>query len=153
MRSIAIHAPVEDVFTFVDDPKRLPEWVPSLVSVRDLRGADGHRTWTFSYKMLGILFEGRAFVDQHDPPNRLVTKSEGGIDSRWDFELTAKGAETKLRLTIYYAVPGPVLGKLTERLVTRQNADEAELALTRLRDLVEIDVPQRRVRELFAKTS
>ncbi len=150
-RNVTIRAAMADVFAYLDDVRRLAEWIPSLVEVHGLRGRGRRATWSWTYKLGGECFDGRAFVDKYEPPERLVVKTEGGLDSRWDLELTPRGRATRVSLTVDYALPPSVVARFSEPMVTHQNEAEAALALARLRELVELDVPQRHIRAMFAK--
>jgi uncharacterized membrane protein len=82
-KSIIIHAPVEEVFSFWKDPENQVEVWPSLVEVKDLQPLpDGGYTHTWVYKMAGMKFEGSTETVEFVPNQRFVEVSKGGIESR-----------------------------------------------------------------------
>ena len=38
-RSVTINAPVEKVFNYLADPMNQPEWLPSLMVIKDVTGS------------------------------------------------------------------------------------------------------------------
>ena len=94
-----------------------------------------HFGWT--YKMTGLRFEGESTVTEYISNERLAVQTKGGIASTrtWSFE--AHDGGTKLNLAVEYTVPVPVLGKLAEPLVHRQNEREADLAMANIKGRME----------------
>jgi uncharacterized membrane protein len=136
-RSITINAPVEQVFTYVDDLKNMMEWLPGLMEIKDVTGSGvgEHHRWT--YKMVGIRLQGETTVTEHIPNQRRVSQSKGGAVSTWIFTFEPHDDGTKLNMDIEYTIPVPVLGKLAEKLVLRRNEREADLAIANIRDKME----------------
>jgi hypothetical protein len=68
---------------------------------------------------------------------RVVSETKGGIESRvgWIFESEAGGTRTTFE--VEYTVPIPLLGKLAEALIVRQNENEADVILANLKDRME----------------
>jgi uncharacterized membrane protein len=138
-KSIIINAPVEKVFSYMDDPMSNPEWLPGMIDVRDVvqtpNKVGTHFRWT--YKMAGIRFEGETTTTEYIPNKRVVTQSKGGISSTWTFTYEPHEKGTKLTLSVDYSIPIPVLGKLAESLVLKQNEREANLAIANVKEKVE----------------
>lgn len=139
-RSIAIKAPVEKVFAYIsDDPMNTLEWLPGMVEVKDVvrtkEGVGSRYRWV--YKMAGLPFEGESIATEYVPNQRLVDQSKGGINSTWTWTFAPEGEGTRVNLAIEYTVPIPVLGKLAEALVLRQNEREADLALVNIKARME----------------
>jgi len=136
-RSITINAPVEKVFAYIEDPMNELEWIPSLVEVQDVtgRGVETHFRW--AYKMAGMRLEGESTNTEYIPNERIVTQSKGDIVSTWTLTFESHDGGTKLNFVIEYTIPVPVLGKLAEALVLRQNEREADLALANIKDRME----------------
>ena len=112
-------------------------WLPSMMEVRDVtgKGVGSHFQWT--YKMAGMRFQGETTVTEHVPDQRIVVESKGGIVSTWTWTFEPHDEGTKLNLDIEYTVPVPVLGKLAEALVLKQNEREADLAMANIRAKME----------------
>jgi uncharacterized membrane protein len=138
-KTIIVNAPVEKVFSYMDDPLSNLEWLPGMVDVRDVvqtpNKVGTHFRWT--YKMAGIRFEGETTTTEYVPNKRVVTQSRGGISSTWTFAYEPQADGTKLTLSVDYSIPIPVLGKLAEALVLKQNEREANLALANVKEKVE----------------
>jgi len=136
-KSIEIAAPPEKVFAYLNDPMAMPQWMPGMIEVSDIVGEGVGLHYKWVYKMAGIRFSGESAVQERVPDERIVVKGTGGIPNTWVWSLTPEKGGTKLDLAVEYTVPVPVLGKLAEPLVVRQNDREAELALTNLKAQVE----------------
>lgn len=137
-RSTTIDAPAEQVFAYVDARENLPEIWPSMVEVTDVQALpDGGKRLRWTYKMAGMRFDGASADVEWVANRRLVTRSTGGIDSTvtWTFE-PAEGT-TRVRFRADYRVPVPLLGRLAEPFIVRQNEHEAETLLANLKARME----------------
>ena len=136
-KSITINAPAEKVFDYLNDPLAQLEWVPSIMEVKDVSGSGVGRHFKWKYKMAGILLEGESTVTEYIPNKRIVTQSKGGATSTWTFNLEPHNGETRVKLTIEYTIPVPVLGRLAEKIVLKRNEREADLAMTNIKEKME----------------
>jgi uncharacterized membrane protein len=136
---ITIHAPVGEVFAYLEDPMSNPEWLPGMIAVKDIVMTEDRigSKYKWVYKMAGIQFEGKSTTLDFEPDRRFVVQTEGGIVSTWSWTFTAQDDGTKLDLAIDYRVPIPVLGKLAEALVLKQNEREANLAMVNIKARME----------------
>jgi len=136
-RSITINAPVEKVFTYIDDPINNPDWLPSYMEVHDVTGSGVGQHYRWAYKMAGLRLEGENTVTEHIPNKRRVVQSKGAVTSTWIFSFEPHNGGTKMKLDVEYTIPIPVLGKLAEKLVLRRNEREADLAMANIKDKFE----------------
>jgi len=136
-RSSTINAPVEKVFAYISEPMNLLEWLPSITDARDITGERVGQQWGWTYKMAGLSFKGESEVIEHIPNQRRVFKSTGGILSTWTWTFKSEAGGTLLNLVVEYTVPVPVLGKLGERMVLRQNEREADQAMANIKAKME----------------
>ena len=137
-KTITINAPVEKVFSYVEEPTNLPEIWPSLVEAKDVqRLPNGGTSFRWVYKMAGMRFEGTSEDTDYVANQRVVSKTKGGIESTvtWMFQPEAGG--TKVTYEAEYTVPIPLLGKLAEAFIVKQNEHEAELLLANLKARME----------------
>ena len=137
-KTITINAPVEKVFGYIDEPTNLPEIWPSLVEIKDVQPLpNGGTSSRYVYKMAGIRFEGTSEDTDYVANQRVVSKTKGGIESTvtWMFQPEAGG--TKVTYEAEYTVPIPLLGKLAEAFIVKQNEGEAELILANLKARME----------------
>lgn len=136
-RTIIINAPVEKVFAYIEDPMLMPEWLPGMIEAKDVTGQGVETHFRWLYKMSGLRFEGETTVSEHIPNERIVTQSKGGIVSTWTWTFQPHDGGTEMNLVLEYTVPVPVLGKLAETLVLRQNEREADQAMANIKAKVE----------------
>jgi hypothetical protein len=67
----------------------------------------------------------------------MVVESKGGIASTWTWMFAPEEGGTKVNLTVEYTIPVPVLGKLGEALILKQNEREADTAMANLKAKLE----------------
>ena len=136
-RSITINAPVEKVFNYLADPMNQPEWVPSIMEIKDVSGSGVGQHFRWTYKMAGVLLKGESTTTEHIPNERIVTQSKGGVTSTWIINLETHDGGTMMELDIEYTIPIPVLGKLAEKIVLKRNEREADLAMANIKEKME----------------
>ena len=136
-RSITINSPVEKVFNYLADPMAQPEWIPSMMDVKDVSGSGVGQHFRWTYKMAGVLLKGETTVTEHIPNERRVTQSKGGVTSTWIINLETHDGGTMMELDIEYTIPIPVIGKLAEKIVLKRNEREADLAMANIKEKME----------------
>ena len=137
-RTITINAPVEKVFSYIDEPTNLLEIWPSMVEVKDVqRLPKGGTSFRFVYKMAGIRFEGTSEDIEYVANERIVTKTKGGIEAIYTWTFQPEDGGTKMTVEVEWTVPVPVLGKLAEAFIVRQQEREFDLLLANLKDKME----------------
>lgn len=136
-KSIEIRASAGQVFTYLADPENDPEWVPSLMEVRNISGHGSELRYEWTYKMVGFKLDGETRTVEHVPNKRMLMTTRGGVDSKWIYELTPTATGTRFDLSVEYEIPLPVLGKLAEKLVARANERELEVAIQNVKDQCE----------------
>ena len=137
-KSIIINAPVEKVFDYIEDPMNDPEWMIGMMEVHEVEGLPGvgrHYHWTF--KMVGIPLKGQTTVIEHVPNRRTVTESQGGVSSTWAVDFEPEGDGTKLTMKVEYTIPIPVVGKLAEHLISKQNERNLESSMENIKHMLE----------------
>ena len=136
-KSMLIHAAPERVFAYVTEPSRLPEWLPSMVEVRNVVGTGAGQQYEWTYKMAGLLLRGQSTVVELLPNNCAVHQSIGTIGSDWTLAVEPHEEGALLRIDVEYSVPVPVLGKLAERLAVRRDARDFALAFDNVKETLE----------------
>ena len=137
-KTISINAPVETVFGYLDEPTNLPEIWPSMVEVKDVqRLPNGGASFQCVYKMAGVRFEFTSEDTEHVANQRTVSKTKGGIESTFIWMFQPEDDGTKLTAEVEYIVPIPLLGKLAEAFIIKQNERELELVLANLKARME----------------
>lgn len=137
-KSVTINAPIEKIYEFMDDPRHLPEIWPSMIEVKDVEPATaGGYNFAWVYKMAGVRFEGASETTEHETNKHTTTKSTKGIQSRFDWEYKKHNGGTEVDLDVEYTIPVPLVGKLAEAFIVKQNEHEADTMLANLKDLME----------------
>ncbi len=137
-KTVNIKAPAEKIFSYISNPKNLPEVWPSLVGVSDVKPLpNGGHSSRWLYKMAGMSFEGTSEDTKRVPNKRLVYKTEGGVKSTQTWTLQPKAGGTKVTVTVGYTVPIPILGKLAEAIIVKMNDLEADLVMANLKTRME----------------
>lgn len=137
-RSITINAPVDKVYAFMSVPTNLPEIWPSMIEVKDVQPSPaGGYNFSWVYKMAGVRFEGASETTESITNQRTVTKSTKGIQSTFVWTYKPEDGGTKLTLEVEYVVPVPLLGKLAEAFIVKQNEHEADILLANLKARME----------------
>jgi uncharacterized membrane protein len=136
-KSIEIKAPVEKVFSYVDDPKNSPEWITNMIEVNNVTGAGVGKRFNWVWKMAGIKLQGESTNTEYVQNKRIVLKTKGGIDATWDFKFESQKNDTKFDVDVDYSIPVPVVGKLAEKLVLKRNDRDLEMAVINLKERLE----------------
>lgn len=137
-RSINISAPVEKVFAYVSDPMNIPEWLPNMMEVTEVTGSGVGQHYRWRAKMAGVPLNGESTVREYIPNQRRVVEGKGGFVSTWTFTYEPHDSGTKFGINIEYTIPVPVLGKLAEKLVLKQNERTADMAMANIKDKMEV---------------
>jgi uncharacterized membrane protein len=137
-RTVTIQAPVEKVYEYMSQPTNLPEIWPNMIEVKDVKDASmvgGGFNWVF--KMAGRRFEGSSEYTKVIPCEHVVTKSTGGISSTFDWTYKHTEEGTQVKVQVEYSVPVPLLGKLAEAFIVKQNEQEMDTLLANLKARME----------------
>lgn len=138
--SIAIRAPIDQVFAYVGDPRNLPEIWPSLVEVRNVESHPAGRSFDWEYKLLGLYIHGHSDPVELVPNARQVTRSNVGIPNTFRWLYGCRGEDTEVTLEVDYRVP--VLRRLALGILGRINEREARTMLHNLKRRMEAATPR-----------
>jgi uncharacterized membrane protein len=134
---IDLSASVEDVFAYMDDPAHQPEITPSLTRSELVeRLPNGGSRVRYTYRILGVSFDGEVRATDYAPNERIVWAMTGDLRGtiRWYFSPLDRGAGTRFVYAATYALPGPALTRpLLGPLVRRYNEREVGQLLQTLR--------------------
>jgi uncharacterized membrane protein len=138
MKSITINAPAEKVFGYINAPANLLEIWPSMVDAKDIQPLpNGGNKFRWVYKMAGMRFEGISEDIEVVPNQQVVSKNEDGLEATITWRFQPEDGATKVTFQAEYTVPIPLLGKLAEAFIVKQNEHEAELLLANLKARME----------------
>lgn len=137
-KSIFINAPLEKVFAFMAEPGNLPEIWPSLLEIRNVRPLpNGGYCYDWTYKMAGLRIQGQSETTEFVKDQRIAARNEVGIPSTFVWTYQAEEGGTRATVSIDYAIPTAVLGKLAEPIVHKFNEKEGETILSNLKACME----------------
>lgn len=138
-RTVSINAPVEKTFDYMGMPTNLLEIWPSMVEIKNLKPLPtGGYNYDWVYKMGGMHFEGASETTEYFKNQRVVVKNTKGIPSTFVWKYDSEDGKTMLSLEVEYTIPIPLLGKLAEALIVKQNEREADTMLANLKDRMEV---------------
>jgi carbon monoxide dehydrogenase subunit G len=133
-----IARPVEDVWTFLDDVKRVPEWDPSVTEVR--RTSDGPfgvgGTDVYVGRFLGRHFESSSECTEYVVNRRFASKTTSG-PFYLAIETTLDPVDGGTRVTQRYRGESRGFFKLAEPVVTRLTKKQFETAAENMKALLE----------------
>jgi hypothetical protein len=142
--SVEIARPTHEIFEHITDVARTPEWISSLVEVRDVAPGPVQTGTTFTEigRFMAKTLETPKIVTEYQPPLRFVHTSTGGpVPQTFTLSLepTEAGAILTARLD---AEPGSFFGLLpTSVLVTAMKVIMTG-DLQRLKESIERAVPK-----------
>jgi uncharacterized membrane protein len=137
-RSIQINAPVEKVFTFMNEPANLPDIWPNMVEVKDVQILpNGGASFKYAYKIAGIRLESFSEDTEYILNERTVSKSSGGIEgtSTFIYDKTQQG--TNLTYVNEYKIPIPLIGKMAESAISKLATQDTVTLLNNLKTKME----------------
>jgi ligand-binding SRPBCC domain-containing protein len=139
-KKIIINTPVGKVFNFVTNPENWTRYVTSLTDVRDVSSqtVESGTTFRWTYRMLGMNFNGSGEVTENVKNRRFALQMKGGfpIKEKYVFSPAEKG--TELSFEIEYEIPGKLMGSLANRVVIEKiNKKEASTVLSKVKVLCE----------------
>ena len=135
--SIAIDAGLSDVFAYVNEPKKFPDWVHGMIDVRNVIGSGEGQQYEWTFKMVGIQFRGQSVAVNYVQDECAAYQSIGMIESIWTNIVESSDGGTKLTIKVDYSIPAPVLGKLAEALTLRRNKRGLDATLLNAKEVLE----------------
>jgi uncharacterized membrane protein len=140
VRDIRVDTPVESVFNFLVDPNNLPEIWPNIIEVKNVKKSKDNASFNFNwaYKMSGLPFEGKCETIEYVPYERLVLKSNKGLDSTITWRFQPSGRETHVTLRFEYQIPSSLLKRTNEDVVIQENEHEVDALLQNLKSRLEL---------------
>ncbi|HET9220564.1 MAG TPA: SRPBCC family protein [Terriglobia bacterium] len=139
---IDINASPERVFPWIDDPKRLGAWLPSLVENEMLRQTDNKIGSSFRqvYLERGRRMEVWGVVTAYEPNRRLACQIRGeAFDLDVDYRLDDLDGRTRLTQNSEVRMKGvfKVVGFLMSPLMRKASTKQAEDGFLKLKTLAE----------------
>jgi carbon monoxide dehydrogenase subunit G len=135
-QSISIDAPPERVFEWIDNPERLPEYVPGVRRVDNVQRSDRRVGDSFQlhYSVLGLEAPTKFTTVEYTKPERIVEQMDGAFIGTFATTLRPEGRGTRVNVRIQYTMKGGLVGKAVNTLlVERLNEKNAEHFLENLK--------------------
>lgn len=137
-----INRPIEEVFAYMSDIDRQPEWVSTLTASRKVTSGPTGVGTTFqqSSKFLGRQFDLDNEITDYEPPTVYAFHSKSGsIDMRMRFTFTATGPSTTEVNQVAEGTSGGLF-KLAEPMMARSMKKQFAEDLERLKQNLESGV-------------
>ena len=129
-KSIAIDAPVDQVFTYLTQPEHLPEVWPSLVQVTHVKSfPGGAHEFDWVYKLAGIKFHGHADATTVETNRTVLVQNQAGFTSTMRWTYAGHDGKTELSVEMDVAFPVKALKKLAEPILSKLNEHEIDTLL------------------------
>ncbi len=134
--TVEVQRPAQEVFDYLSDVERLPEWQSSAVeSHAEGPLAEGSRI-VERRRLMGRDLTNELEVTAYDPPRRLTLKALGGpVRFTVDHELAEKNGSTAVHV-VAEAKSGTFM-KLAEPLLARTAEQELRKDFARLKEILE----------------
>ena len=125
-KSVTIDAPAEKVYEFVDNPENFSKYVPNVERVVDIKRSEGRLGDSFRaiYKVMGVTFDEKFTVTEHQPPHKAASRFEGGMKGTFDWSFEPQGQQTKTTVDVRYELAGGALGKAIDALVLERTNEK-----------------------------
>jgi uncharacterized membrane protein len=136
--SVTIDRPVEEVFAYLADIEKQPEWVSSLLeSTKSSDEPTGEGTkYRQKAKILGRRFESTNEVTAYEPPHVYEFQATSGpMHVRIRFTLTSEGQETRV-LEVAEGESGGFF-KLADPIIARTMKKQLQADLETLKTMLE----------------
>ncbi len=130
----SIDAPPEEVFAYLADLDRLPEWQSGVTDAR--RTSDGEMgvgaTAHVTRQLMGQRIEAPLTVTEYTPPGRLAVASEvSGVSALATLDVAA--ADSGSEVTFAMEIRGSMLTAFMEPMIASAAGGDIEASLQRLR--------------------
>jgi uncharacterized protein YndB with AHSA1/START domain len=138
VKTAIIDAPIEQVFSYVEDPANVPEYWPSVIEVKDVEALPGGGfKYRWVYKMAGVRFEGGTETTEFVVNARTVSENTGGVSGTVTWTYQSEVGKTHVTFEAEYSVHIPLLRKLAESFLVKVNEQEAETILANVKAKME----------------
>jgi uncharacterized protein YndB with AHSA1/START domain len=136
--SMLIHAPVEKVFAYLEDPIHIPEISPHVRHIKDVRRQpNGAPTFRAVMNVAGVRLAAVIETTDYVPNACFVQETKRGVKSisRWSVQQEGDGTRVTMEGTFIVSIPW--LGRVVEAIASGPNQDQVEQALANLKAKME----------------
>ncbi len=138
--SLHINRPVAEVFNYLNDPAKMPEWNSTMEDVTPSESPlkVGTRIRT-RVRMLGRKIEGTVEVVEHEPNKRFVLKGDQPFPLKAIYTFQAENGGTRLVSAAEAELGG--FFKLSEPILARIVKKQLQAQFETAKELLEAQVP------------
>ena len=148
-KSIDIQAPVNRVFSYMEDPGNEPEWMESTINVKNISGSGPKAQYDCSWKMAGVQLHGHTTRMEDIPNKRIVDETRGDGTHTWFYTFEPHGDTTTVELDLKYNIPVPVQWRLAHEYIQRYTEGDSFMSdRPTLEDLIEKFIVRHTEREV-----
>jgi uncharacterized membrane protein len=136
--SVVINQPIEEVFAFVADFEKSPQWMSELMEAKQTSEGPAGVGTTLSgvANPLGRRAESTQEVTEYEPNSKFAIKSTSGpVESKDEYTFESVNGGTKVTRVVEAEMGG--FFKLAEPLVVRMMRRQFETNFAHLKDLME----------------
>ena len=138
-KSVTIKAPRKKVIDFLSNPENMAIILPNVIRNYNISKGSIKPGWKFDWEfsLMGMPFKGKWTAVEYDGSKKYVAKTEGMIDSTWDYTFSEKNGKTGIKVTVDYYLPKVLSNKFAEHVVKKVNEKDLERYLHNLKVLLE----------------
>ena len=118
---MSVKVPVETAFDYVANPAIRPEWLESVLEVKNItEGSIGVGTsWTEVLKIAGRTVEQVRTVTEYERPRRYVYEftTLGAKSGKFNITFEPEESGTRIAFIVDYILPGSAFGKIADKLL------------------------------------
>ena len=135
---VRINNSPQAVIEYIANVENRPLYLPSLKSVSNIEGESVGSTWTWSWSLLGIDFEGTATCTQHEAGQCYAFSTQGGIEGTFTYRAEADGEGTQLTMQVNFELPESVLSNAgVDSWLSSSKQQEADATLENLKTILD----------------
>lgn len=137
-KTIQVNAPVDLIWSYVENPLQVAAMSGSLSDVRDLTPSDvGGYNCTLVYNIGGRSVDIALHTTEYIRNERLVTRLAGALESVQTWAFRPSGRGTKVNLTVDYQVDARLLSQWNDNIAEGRVETDIDQTLIRLKDVCE----------------
>jgi ligand-binding SRPBCC domain-containing protein len=125
VKTVVIHAPIEQVWELIAHTSRLTEWAAEEVAGASADEMIVGTRWTEKMHIAGAPLETAWRIEESVPQRKLVFAgtSTGGGKARGQHTLAPHPDGTQMTTEVEYTLPGSVLGRVLDKLMMERKTE------------------------------
>ncbi len=138
-KSITIKASAKKIFQFMSKPANMAIVIPNVIRNYNVSKGAIKPGWKFDWEfaMMGIPLKGKWIIEKYESPKAYSARTEGMINSTWDYTFSESNGKTEISLTVDYEIPAKIKNKFSEAVVKGINEKDGARYLNNLKVLLE----------------